>query len=269
MPKKDEQNKILTLEKKDLVPSENPHSVITTPSTLKVQIEQEKETRKIVTDYIRSELKAGIDFGQIEITSYKTGKSFKSKESLFKPGSEKICSIFHLRPTFTKDEDTWEMSGKIPGLYCYLCELVNSKGEVVGEGRGAANRAEKTGQLADNIAIKIAQKRAQTDAVIRAVNLSDVFTQDVEDMKEDLKKEIESPLKYEPVQPTQQKSKMTLEMYQGSIKNAINVEELEKLNNDIIGDQGIPGVFKSQLMTSIRTRINSLLGEATKVEIPF
>jgi hypothetical protein len=62
---------------------------------------------------------------------------------------------------------------------------------------------------------------------------------------------------------------MTLEMYQGSIKNAINVEELEKLNNDIIGDQGIPGVFKSQLMTSIRTRINSLLGEATKVEIPF
>jgi len=252
MTKKTEENNVLVVESKELVPTENPHSVITTPAQLQIQIDQEKETRKIVTDYIRSELKSGVDFGKIEFSS-RTGQKFKSKDSLFKPGSEKICSIFHLRPTFRKDEDTWEMSGKIAGLYCYVCELVNTKGEIVGEGRGAANRAEKTGALADNIAIKIAQKRAMTDAVIRAVNLSDVFTQDVEDMKEDLRNELDAP-----VTITAPKSKMTLEMYQGSVKNAPSLEELEKVKNSINSDQALPGIIKYQLQEQIKKRITDL-----------
>jgi hypothetical protein len=261
MSKKEENT--LVVEPKELVPTENPHSVITTPATLQKQIEQEKETRKIVTDYIRSELKSGVDFGKIEITA-RSGKNFKSKDSLFKPGSEKICSIFHLRPTFRKDDDTWEMSGKISGLYCYICELVNTNGEIVGEGRGAANRAEKTGSaLADNIAIKIAQKRAQTDAVIRAINLSDVFTQDLEDMKEDLKKEIEAP------EPVAQKPKMTLEMYQGSIRNAINVSELAKIQKDINNDMGLPGIIKFQLQEQVKKRISDLSNKQKEDEIPF
>jgi hypothetical protein len=155
-------------------------NVLISASDLKKQIEQEKEIRGIITKYIESELKEGSDYGKITIKG-KDGQSYISKPTLFKPGSEKLMSIMHLRATFVKDDDTWEMSGKVPGLFCYICYLVNSKGETVGEGRGAANLKEKMGWIENN-AIKIAQKRAQVDCVIRSGQLSDVFTQDIEDM---------------------------------------------------------------------------------------
>ncbi len=159
--------------KKSLVQS--PKSVVVNPKDLKAYIAHEKEVRGILTEYISSELKKGVDFGTIKFGSG------ESKPSLFKPGSEKFCAIMHLRPTFEKDADTWDMSGKEEGLFCYVCKLVNEKGVVVGEGRGAANLKEKKGWIANN-AIKISQKRAQVDAVLRTGQLSDFFTQDIEDM---------------------------------------------------------------------------------------
>lgn len=155
-------------------------NILISVDDLKKQIVREKEIRTVITEYIKSELKEGSDFGKITIKG-KDGTSYTSKPTLFKPGSEKLASIMHLRPTFVKDDDTWEMSGKVPGLFCYICYLVNTKGETVGEGRGAANVHEKQGWIENN-AIKIAQKRAMTDCVIRSGQLSDVFTQDIEDL---------------------------------------------------------------------------------------
>lgn len=166
-------------EEKEIVAKEK--NVLMSADELKKQIEQEKEVRKVITDYIKSELKDGIDFGTITIKSRDGSREYTSKPTLFKPGAEKISSIMHLRATFTKDNDTWEMSGKVPGLFCYICHLINTKGEIVGEGRGAANVKEKAGWIENN-AIKIAQKRAMVDCVIRTGQLSDVFTQDIEDM---------------------------------------------------------------------------------------
>lgn len=166
-------------EEKEIVAKEK--NVLMSADELKKQIEQEKEVRKVITDYIKSELKDGIDFGTITIKSRDGSREYTSKPTLFKPGAEKISSIMHLRATFTKDNDTWEMSGKVPGLFCYICHLINTKGEIVGEGRGAANVKEKAGWIENN-AIKIAQKRAMVDSVIRTGQLSDVFTQDIEDM---------------------------------------------------------------------------------------
>lgn len=165
---------------KDIVQVESPRSVVVDPKSLQDYIKHEQEIRDILTKYIKEELKAGVDFGTIKISS-KSGKEYQSKPTLLKPGSEKFCAIMHLRPTFKKDDDTWEMSGRQNGVFCYVCSLVNEKGQIVGEGRGAADLKEKSNWTANN-AIKIAQKRAQVDAVIRTGQLSDFFTQDIEDM---------------------------------------------------------------------------------------
>lgn len=160
-----------------LTPISTPRNIAVIPEELEKYIESEKKIRKIITAYIKSELKKGTDYGEIEIET-KSGKRYKSKPTLFKPGAEKFCAIMYLRPIFKKDEETYEMSGRPAGLFCYLCYLVNQHGETVGEGRGAANLREKI-NWTENNAIKIAEKRAQIDAVLRTGRLSDFFTQDL------------------------------------------------------------------------------------------
>lgn len=161
----------------------------TTISSLKEMIEIETERRKLLNKYIADNLKDGVDYGRIHIAKncdykYETSKckqdSHWSKKSLFKPGSEKFCSLMYLRPVFKKDVETYEMAGSPAGLFCYVCELVDKKGAIVGEGRGAASISEKN--WTPNNAIKIAEKRAQIDAILRTGTLSDQFTQDLEDM---------------------------------------------------------------------------------------
>jgi len=128
----------------------------------------------------------GVDFGGIHINKTCQNKysckieSHFSKPSLFKPGSEKFCSLFHLKLRFAKDNETWEMSGNQKGLYCYTCKLYDKNGLFVGEGRGVSDINEKRGWTVNN-AVKIAQKRAQVDAILRTGSLSDFFTQDIED----------------------------------------------------------------------------------------
>ena len=141
-----------------------------------IKIEQEK--RELLKEYIAKNLIEGVDYGIIEIESKNTGKKYKSKPTLFKAGSEKFLSLMHLKAVFKRDDETWEMAGKQPGLFCYICHLVDSKGNVVGEGRGSCHINEKKSA---NEAIKLAEKRAQLDAVLRTGGLSDFFTQDLED----------------------------------------------------------------------------------------
>lgn len=163
-----------------------PHEVnnnlapVLTTKDLQIRISEETEQRKMITEFISNHMKDGVDYGKIKIKT-RDGREVESKPSLFKPGSEKFCSLFHFRPTFERDNDTWEMTGKTPGLFCYKCELVASNGAVVGEGRGTALLNEKSGWTVNN-AVKIAEKRAQIDAVLRTGGLSDFFTQDLEDM---------------------------------------------------------------------------------------
>jgi hypothetical protein len=154
--------------------------VVLTTKDLQVRIQEETEQRRLITEFISQHMKAGTDYGTIKFTK-RDGSEVESKPSLFKPGSEKFCSLFHFRPVFERDNDTWEMSGKTPGLFTYKCNLVAANGSIVGEGRGSASVGEKQGWTVNN-AIKIAEKRAQIDAVLRTGGLSDFFTQDLEDM---------------------------------------------------------------------------------------
>lgn len=137
-------------------------------------MEEEATKRELILKYIAKHMKAGVDFGTIRIG----GRD--SKPSLFKPGSEKFLSLFRLTASFRQDVDTYAMQGGEVGVFCYICELKDSSGRIVGEGRGAASMKEKSWSL--NNCIKIAEKRAQIDAVLRTGALSDFFTQDLEDM---------------------------------------------------------------------------------------
>ena len=145
----------------------------------------EKQKRVMMSEYIATQMKEGVDFGKIHVfPKEKCGifgcmnQGHMSKNVLFKPGAEKFCSLFQLRGSFEKDAETWEMLGSQNGVVCYICKLFN--GEVlVGEGRGVCSVAEKFGQL--NNAVKIAEKRAKIDAVLSTGGLSDFFTQNLED----------------------------------------------------------------------------------------
>ncbi|MGI8588967.1 MAG: hypothetical protein ACR2M0_14975 [Chloroflexia bacterium] len=154
------------------------------PETLRRMVTEEEERRELIREFISRNLKSGTDYGTISL-----GRR-ESKPSLFKPGAEKICLLFQLRPSFEADRSTLEMAGSPPGLFAYICRLVDRQDRVVGEGRGAAELTERAGWTV-NTAIKICEKRAQVDAVLRVAGLSEIFTQDLEDMEQ------RGPLAYE------------------------------------------------------------------------
>lgn len=153
-----------------------------TPTDIRQRMALEQEKRKVMTDYISKNMKAGQDYGSIKIEG-RDGQVYESRNTLFKPGSEKFCSLFGLRPVFRADTETLGMLGNRPGVVAFVCELVTKNGTVVGEGRGVADINEKKNWSLNN-AVKIAEKRAQIDAVLRTGGLSDFFTQDLDDEAE-------------------------------------------------------------------------------------
>jgi hypothetical protein len=162
-----------------------PQAVMATPAQLKAQMKRDQDVRKVIDEYIKANMVKGKDYGSIK-SKTKSGTEFESKPSLLKPGAEKFCSLFKVRATFRKDDETCEMLGNTPGLVAYVCELVDTKGRVIGEGRGVHKVELTAGDFEINKAVKIAQKRAQVDAVLRTGCLSDFFTQDMEDATKDV-----------------------------------------------------------------------------------
>jgi hypothetical protein len=144
------------------------------PAGLEEKIAHWTQMRALLTAYMNQYLQEGIDYYTI-IMGDKV-----SKPSLSKAGSEKFLSLFNLQARFHKDEETWEMLGRPAGVICYVCALYTKRGEFVGEGRGAREVA-KDKDI--NKAIKMAQKSAQIDAILRVGSLSDYFTQDLEDQQ--------------------------------------------------------------------------------------
>lgn len=103
----------------------------------------------------------------------------QGKKSMAKGGAEKIASIFGWQASFKKDDEALAMFGEMPGTVCFVCTLKKGK-TFVGEGRGASTLAKNGGD--PNKTLKMAQKSAFIDAVLRTSGLSDFFTQDLEDM---------------------------------------------------------------------------------------
>jgi hypothetical protein len=164
---------------------------------------------------IQKNLKDGHDFGVVAGAG--------SKPTLLKPGGEKICMMFGLNPEYEFLERTENYKD---GFFAYniKCTLYKN-GNPVSQGVGNCNSMEKkyryinsdtipenidpttvekittkwgavkykipNPHIADlvNTILKMAKKRAFIDAVLQVASLSDVFTQDLEEMQEFLQQE--------------------------------------------------------------------------------
>lgn len=140
---------------------------------------------------IREFLVDGMDYGVIPKTK---------KATLLKPGAEKINIAFGTHPEYfliEKEIDhdrvneylDYNQNKKISlGLYRYVykCKITKSDGRVIGEGDGVCSTLESKyisrPRDTENTASKMAQKRAFMAATLNAFALSDMFTQDLEDM---------------------------------------------------------------------------------------
>ena len=136
------------------------------------------EHYKTMTAFVSAQMKKGIDYGVIPGTS---------KPTLLKPGAEKLCRLFSLRPNYELIHFITDFEKPI-FHYHFRCTLVR-QGEVVGQGDGSCNSREKKYEAQKykifdltNTICKMAQKRALVAAVLSSCGASAFFTQDMEDM---------------------------------------------------------------------------------------
>ena len=143
------------------------------PKELEVQIQNTEKSFQLLGEFIKRNLKEGIDYGIIQYKD-KYGQQKQTKPFLHKPGAEKFVILFGHRPTFQ-----WINQDFTKGIFAVKCFLLNKRKEVVGEGFGSARVGEKA-NWTENEAMKMACKRAQIDAALRTYGLSEHFTQDEE-----------------------------------------------------------------------------------------
>lgn len=144
-----------------------------------VQIQQVQATMAKIRQFqqvIRESFVEGHDYGVIPDTS---------KPTLLKPGAEKILMLLGLRSEFDIVESTRDFQKGFFG-YQIRCRLLHGD-VIITEGLGTANTREtKYRKLdpftLDNTVLKMAKKRALVDATLLVGSLSDIFTQDIEDM---------------------------------------------------------------------------------------
>lgn len=125
---------------------------------------------------VEKNLNNGQDFGVIPGTN---------KPTLLKPGAEKIQMLMGVTSEY---EVTTKIEDYERGFFAYTVRCTLSKGGTkITEGLGSANTKEKRYRNQDvfmivNTVLKMAKKRAQIDATLTIASLSNVFTQDIEDM---------------------------------------------------------------------------------------
>lgn len=125
---------------------------------------------------VQNQLKQNHDYGIIPGTP---------KPTLLKPGAEKILMLMGLRSGFEIVDSARDFE---KGFFQYQVKCYLYRGDIlITEGLGAANTKERKYLkqdpfTIDNTVLKIAKKRALIDATLLVASLSEVFTQDIEDM---------------------------------------------------------------------------------------
>jgi AraC-like DNA-binding protein len=161
-------------------------------------LDRREVNRKALLKWIESNLQNGVDYGQIHVVGKdkcqyaKKGrqqdcpnKYHWSKPSLWKPGAEKICGMMGIIPRFP-NLDGYEkavLQGGDIKVIILKCELHTPSGFIAAEGSGARRVDQDKGDI--NKSLKMAEKSAHIDATLRIVGLSEIFTQDLEDMLKD------------------------------------------------------------------------------------
>ena len=153
-------------------------------------LDRRKENRKLLMDWVRNAMVDGVDYGKIHIMKrdkcskgkYCTNPNHFSKPSLFKPGAEKICGMLGVTTSFPTLHDYEQAALHGINLVHIIirCEIKDAGGRVVADGVGARSLKQDYGDI--NKALKMSEKSAHIDATLRMAGLSEVFTQDIEDM---------------------------------------------------------------------------------------
>lgn len=153
-------------------------------------LQRRQENRNSLLQWVRSALVQGVDFGSIHVMGKDkcragaqcTNQHHFSKPSLFKPGAEKICGMLGVTihyPTLP-DYEQAVLNGVVLDMIIIRCEIKDVSNRVIADGVGARSLKQDYGDL--NKALKMAEKSAHIDATLRMVGLSEIFTQDIEDM---------------------------------------------------------------------------------------
>jgi hypothetical protein len=144
-----------------------------------VEIQEVHQTMTKIAQFqkvVQQTLKQNHDFGVIPGTP---------KPTMLKPGAEKIFMLLGLSSEFEIVDSTRDFE---KGFFQYQVRCKLFKGDVmITQGLGACNTREPRYQKQnpfglDNTILKMAKKRAMVDAALLVASLSDVFTQDLEDM---------------------------------------------------------------------------------------
>jgi hypothetical protein len=143
-----------------------------------VSLEETARRVKMLQQYVREHMVEGEDFGIIPGST---------KPTLFKPGAEKLNSVFGLAPVveITNRVEDWDK-----GFVSYEIKvtLINKRTQQIeAEGIGSCNSKERRYARQDapsisNTVLKMAKKRALIDATLSATRASGLFTQDLEDL---------------------------------------------------------------------------------------
>lgn len=174
-----------------------------TPDVFLGALQRRENNRQALLRWIKDNLKEGTDYGRIHVVgknkcpnpyNCQNPKHF-SKPSLWKPGAEKIAAMLGLIPRYENmhryEEAAYE--GREIKTIILKCSLYGPTGTVVAEGMGARNIQQDYGDI--NKSLKMAAKSAFIDAVLRVGGLSEIFTQDLEDMDPDvIGKEVDTPV---------------------------------------------------------------------------
>jgi len=106
------------------------------------------------------------------------------KPTLLIPGADKLCMKFNLMALFKTDMETISVLKDMKNFVAFICELVHREtGQVVAQGRGAAQIGDGASCKTINGTIKMAEIRSKRDAVLNLFPIRDRFTQDMEDVK--------------------------------------------------------------------------------------
>lgn len=189
--------------------------IITVETSAITAVESARLHYRQMTQFVREMMVKDVDYGVIPGTS---------KPTLLKPGAEKLCKLFSLRPTYelVKSVEDFET----PLFYFhYRCSLYHN-GELMGQGEGNCNTRERRYERQQNrvfdlvnTVCKIAQKRSLIAAVLNVCGASEFFTQDLED-------EEQKPAKGASEQIAQEKANKVKEARQ---KYGLSSEEVRDL----------------------------------------
>ncbi|GIW49170.1 MAG: hypothetical protein KatS3mg079_646 [Caloramator sp.] len=205
-----------------------------------LNINQVHATMQKITQFqkvIQSTLHQNHDFGVVPGSS---------KPTLLKPGAEKILMLLGLTSEYELIEKVQDYEN---GFFAFTvrCKLYKQD-QLITEGLGHCNSKERKYQSEKvdpytiaNTCLKMAKKRAQIDATLTVASLSDIFTQDIEDldlegnsvaqissMKREMKPASKSQIAY--IQSMQKKLNISDEQLQSMLAK-YNVDALEKLNS--------------------------------------